>query len=174
MSTRLRVGVIGCGLIAQVMHLPHLRDLSDRFEIAALCDRDAGLLATVADRFGVHERYTEWQDLLAKAPLDAVLILTSGDHAPMIVAAAGAGLHILVEKPISHSTEQATAALAAVERAGVRLMVGYMKRFDPAYVRLAELVGAQRRDLRSVQVTTLESLGSPYVAHHGLVAPSPL
>ena len=53
---RVRVGVIGCGLIAQVMHLPHLRELSEEFEIAALCDLSRGTLDQVADAYGVRRR----------------------------------------------------------------------------------------------------------------------
>ena len=83
-STRtapLRVGVIGCGLIAQVMHLPYLRELSDRFSLEAICDLSPSVLAAVGERFAVPKRVTRWQELL-ELPLDAVLIATPGIARP--------------------------------------------------------------------------------------------
>jgi predicted dehydrogenase len=166
MHERLRIGVIGCGLIAQVMHLHYLRELADRFEIAALCDVSEELARACAEDYGVAKTFARWQDLLA-APVDAVLILTSGSHAPIAIAAAEAGKHMLVEKPMCFSVAEGRAMIEASRRAGVTLMVGYNKRYDPAYQRL----GAEIRslsDLRLLQVTTLESPLQPYVAHYRL------
>ena len=99
MAQRLKVGLIGCGLIAQVMHLHYLRELSDRFEIAGVCDLSEEVRSTCAREYGVPEHFRAWQDLIAR-PLDAVLVLTSGSHAPAAIAAAEAGKHVLVEKPM--------------------------------------------------------------------------
>jgi predicted dehydrogenase len=99
------------------------------------------------------------------------MVLTPGSHAPMAIAAADAGRHVFVEKPMAVSAAEAQRMLEAARSAGVRLMVGTMKRYDPAYERLLELL-ADVRDLRLVQATTLESPLEPYVAHHGLVRPS--
>src|SRR5438132_10000551 len=87
MAGRLRVGVIGCGLIAQVMHLHYLRELADRFEIAAVCDVSDEVRSACAREYGVPEQFASWQELLTRS-LDAVLVLTSGSHAPIAVAAA--------------------------------------------------------------------------------------
>jgi predicted dehydrogenase len=164
---RLRVGLIGCGLIAQVKHLPHLRELTEEFEIAALCDISPGTLAGVADVYGVERRHTRWEDLLAD-PLDAVMVLTPGSHAPVAIAAAHAGLHVFVEKPMSLSITEGLEMLAAANKAGVRLMVGYMKRYDPAYERLAEIL-PQLQPLPLVRFTTFEAPFQPYVAHLPLI-----
>ena len=172
MAGRLRVGVIGCGLIAQVMHLNYLRELADRFEIAALCDLSAEVRAACASEYGVPEQYESWQELLAR-PLDAVLVLTSGSHAPIAVAAAQAGLHVLVEKPMCFSVAEGQEMIAAAERSGTVLMVGYNKRYDPAYLRLLE----ERRklhDLRLLRITTLESPIAPYVQQYNLRRGEPL
>src|SRR5881628_307284 len=99
MTERLKVGVIGCGLIAQVMHLHYLRELSDRFEIAAVCDLSADVREACAKEYGVPARFERWEDLVAH-DLDAVFVLTSGSHAPAAIAAAKAGRHVLVEKPM--------------------------------------------------------------------------
>ena len=164
---RIRVGLIGCGLIAQVKHLPHLRELTEEFEIAALCDISPGTLAGVADVYGVERRHTRWADLLAE-PLDAVMVLTPGSHAPVAVAAAHAGLHVFVEKPMSLSITEGLEMVAAANKAGVRLMVGYMKRYEPAYQRLAEIL-PQLQPLPLVRFTTFEAPFQPYVAHLPLI-----
>jgi predicted dehydrogenase len=166
---RVRVGVVGCGLIAQVMHLPYLAELSDRFEIVGLCDLSPDVAAGCADRYGVQHVHASWQDLLGER-LDAVMILTSGDHAPIAIGAAEAGLHVFVEKPMALSSEGAGRMVKAARSAQVRLMVGTMKRYDPAYQRLVELL-ADPSDMRLVRVTTLESPLDPYVAHYPLLRP---
>ena len=170
MEARTRVGVIGCGLIAQVMHLPYLTELSDRFEVTALCDVLEDVAEGCARRYGVARTFSRWEDLLDE-PLDAVLILTAGNHAPMAVAAARKGMHVFAEKPMAISASEGAAMLGAAEQAGVRLMVGTMKRYDPAYERLVEL-RPEIADLRLARVTTLEAPLEPFVAHYPMVRPS--
>jgi predicted dehydrogenase len=170
LETRKRVGVIGCGLIAQVMHLPYLAELRDRFEISALCDVSDEVLQGCAERYGVARAFTRWEDLIEE-PLDAVMVLTAGNHAPMAIAAARKGLHVFAEKPMAISASEGAAMQSAAEEAGVRLMVGTMKRYDPAYERFVELA-PEIADLRLVRVTTLESPLEPYVAHYPMVRPS--
>jgi predicted dehydrogenase len=172
MSARLRVGVVGCGLVAQVMHLPYLTELDELYEVEVLCDLSPEVAAACARRYAVPRTVTRWEDAVA-ADLDAVFVLTSGSHAPIAVAAAEAGLHVFVEKPMCFSAAEGHEMVEAARRADVRLMVGYMKRYDPAYERLgAEL--ATLDDLRLVRVTTLESPLEPYVAHYPLTPPGRL
>jgi predicted dehydrogenase len=166
-ADRTRVGVIGCGLIAQVMHLPYLAELSDRFELAAVCDIRGEVAAACAERYGIPSISTRWEDVLAER-LDAVLIATSGDHAPIAVAAADTGRHVFVEKPMALSSADAERMVHAAHEAGVCLMVGTMKRYDPAYERLGELL-PELGDLRLIRVTTLESPFKPYVAHYPVI-----
>jgi predicted dehydrogenase len=159
-------------LIAQVMHLPYLAELDDRFEVVALCDLAEEVARGCAVRYGAERCYTHWQELLQE-PLDAVLIATSGDHAPIAIGAAQAGLHVFVEKPMALCSRDAVAMVAAARTARVVLMVGTMKRYDPAYERLAELLPALG-DLRLIRVTTLESPFEPYVAHYPLITGPPV
>jgi predicted dehydrogenase len=161
-------------LIAQIMHLPYMSELSDWFQITAVCDLSESAAHACADRYGVRDVHVRWQDLLSR-DLDAVLVLTSGDHAPIAIEAARAGLHVFVEKPMALSSVGGAEMLRAARDAGVILMVGTMKRYDPAYERLSELID-ELVDLRLVRVTTLESPFHPYVAQyplaHGDVLPS--
>jgi predicted dehydrogenase len=172
MSEPLKVGVIGCGVIAQVMHLPHLSQAPAAFELSAVCDIAEPVAAGCAARFGARAAFTDWREML-EAGVDAVMVLTSGNHAPIAIAAAQAGVHVFVEKPMALSVGDGLAMIEAAETAGVCLMVGTMKRYDPAYERMAELLPEIRGDLRLARVTTLESPFEPYVAHSPLLPPSP-
>ncbi len=169
MTKKLRTGVIGTGLIAQVMHLHFLRELRDCYEIAALCDISAESAQACADEYGVNKVFTDWRELI-KEPLDAVLILTSGSHAPIAIAAAEAGLHVFVEKPMCFSVQEGQAMVDAAARASVTLMVGYPKRYDPAFARFTEEVGAHPHP-KLLRVTTCESPFHPYVTHYPLNPP---
>jgi predicted dehydrogenase len=160
------VGVVGAGLIAQVMHLHYLRELSDRFEISVICDIAPENAAASAERYGVPKVCTDWRELLQE-PIDAILVLTAGSHAPMAIEAARAGLHVLVEKPMCFSTTEAAAMVQAADGAGVTLMVAYNKRYDPAYLRFQD-EAKSLTDARFLRVTTLESPFQPYVSHYPL------
>ena len=160
------MGVVGAGLIAQVMHLHYLRELSDRYEVVVLCDIAPGSAAASAERFGVPKFVTDWREML-REPLDAILVLTAGSHAPMAIEAARLGIHVLVEKPMCFSTVEGAAMVGAAEGAGVTLMVAYNKRYDPAYRRFVD-EAAGLDDPRLLRVTTLESPFQPYVSHYPL------
>ena len=160
----LKIGLIGCGVIAQVMHLHFLAELPELFKIAAVCDVSRDVAHACAGVYRVPLVTQDWRELLA-APLDAVMVLTPGSHAPIAIAAAAAGKHVFVEKPLCFSPAEGRAMIAAADQAGIVMLVGYNKRYDPAYERLqAEM--AQVTDLRLARVTTFESPFEPYVAHY--------
>jgi predicted dehydrogenase len=167
MTKKLKVGVVGCGLVAQVMHLHYLTELSSLFELYAICDISATVRTACAETYGVSRTFAEWKDLLAE-PIDAVFILSSGSHAPIAIAAAEAGLHVFVEKPMCFSVAEGRAMIAAAEKAGTILMVGYNKRYDPAYQRALQ-ERSELRDLRLIKITTLESPFLPYVQPYPLI-----
>ena len=163
-EARLKVGVIGCGAIAQIQHLPHLREMSEGFEIAGLCDLSPRLLATLGEEYGVppERRFLDYHDLV-HSDIDAVIVCPFGSHAAPSIAAAEAGKHVLVEKPMCTTTGEAEAMVAAAERAGVVLMVAYMKRHEPAY-RYAQARVREMSDVRFVQVNHLHPDNSLHVA----------
>jgi predicted dehydrogenase len=165
---RLRVGVIGCGLVAQTKHLPLLSELHERYELTAVCDLSPGVVEACRQRHHVQHGFTRWEELLEQS-LDAVWVLTGGSHAPIVAAAARAGLHVFVEKPLCFSSAEGRELLDEVGASGITAMVGYMKRHDPAYRALADAL-ARFGDLRLVRATTLEAPLHPYVAHRALVA----
>jgi predicted dehydrogenase len=138
--SRLSTGVIGLGEVAQVVHLPVLRSLPDRFEVSAVCDISPGLLARVGA--GVPRRYSDATEMLDDTNLDCVLVLNSDEyHAEVTVAALDRGIHVLVEKPMCLSPREAEQIIAARDRSGATVMVGYMRRFAPAFVEATARIG---------------------------------
>jgi predicted dehydrogenase len=172
MTKRLRIGVIGTGIIARVMHLHYLDELAQSFGIAAVCDIVPENARACAERYGVAATYADWRELIQQ-PLDAVVVLTSGSHAPIAIEAAEAGLHVLVEKPMCFSVSEGQAMVAAADDAGVTLMVAYPKRYDPAYIRFRAAVGELTAP-RLLRVTTFESPFQPYIEHYALQRPAPV
>jgi predicted dehydrogenase len=170
--TKVRVGLVGTGVIAQVMHLHYLAELGDRFEVAAVCDLDGESARACAERYAIPAAFTDWRELVAH-PLDAVMVLTSGSHAPIAEAAARAGRHVFVEKPMCYSAAEGQAMVAAADQAGVILMVGYPKRYDPAFTRMREET-AELEGARLLRVTTSESPLRPYIGHYPLLPRVPL
>jgi predicted dehydrogenase len=140
---RVTVGVIGLGEVAQIVHLPILESLADRYEIGAICDISPGLVALIGDRYGVERRYDDPLALVQQADLDAVFVLNSDEyHADCAIAAARNGKHVLVEKPMCLTLGEAEAIIAARDAAGVQVMVAYMRRFAPAFIQAVDEVWA--------------------------------
>jgi predicted dehydrogenase len=165
----LRIGVIGCGGIAQMMHLPFLRSLSSLFKIAAISDLSPNLLKAIGERYDVpaSAQFTDYHDLV-RQDLDAVLVLTGGTHAPQVLAAVRAGKHVMVEKPLCFTLREADEIAAAAQKANVKVMVAYMKRYDPGY-RTAQNLLQSMEDVRYVQINTLHPAEDDYLAIHGIL-----
>ena len=161
---RLRVGVIGCGGVAQVMWLPNLRQLDEQFELKAICDLSPGLTKSLGDYYHVSRRFQNYWDLIAE-DLDVVIVLTPGSHAAPAIAALEAGKHVIVEKPMCFTLREADAMIAASKKHGRQLMVAYMKRYDPGYRYGREQVRSMNK-LRYVQINVLHPSEPQYFAHH--------
>jgi predicted dehydrogenase len=134
--TEVRIGLVGCGRIAQVMHLPFLDEL-DEFDLRALSDLSSDVLDGLARRYPRASTYRDYRELLARDDIDAIAICTP-DHADLAEHAVRAGKHVFVEKPLCFTPDEGRRLAAAVEESGVQLMVGYMRRYDPAVRRLLD------------------------------------
>lgn len=133
--------MIGLGEVAQVVHLPVLAALPQLFEVRSACDLSPRLRREVGDRFAIPARYADPAELIAAGDIDAVLVLNSDEyHAECVVSALDRGLHVLVEKPMCLSPREAETIIAARDRSGGTLMVGYMRRFAPAFTDAVELL----------------------------------
>lgn len=140
MDRIIKVGVVGCGQIAQIMHLPYLQD-SDHFEIHALSDMSKNLLDKVGNKYGVkkEELYIDYNEMIEKADIDAVLVCNK-DHYGPVMKAAGCGKHVFVEKPLAFNVREAKEIAEAAEKNNIKLLVGYMKCYDPAFAYAAEKI----------------------------------
>jgi len=105
---RLKIGVIGVGWVAQVVHLPLLLKMQE-VEVVAVCDKDKAKAQLVAEKFGIRGMYPDAQQMLEREDLSSVIILTSTDaHKEPTIAALKAGKDVLVEKPIARTYAEAS------------------------------------------------------------------
>ncbi|MEO9788688.1 MAG: Gfo/Idh/MocA family oxidoreductase [Aurantimonas coralicida] len=131
--------LIGCGFFAQ-NQLHAWRDI-DGAEIVALCDRDPERLAATAETFGITRTYTDAAAMFAAEELDFVDIATTvQSHRPLVEMAAGAGCHVICQKPFAETMDDARAMVAAVEAAGRTLMVHENFRWQSAVRKAIETV----------------------------------
>jgi myo-inositol 2-dehydrogenase/D-chiro-inositol 1-dehydrogenase len=138
----LRIGLIGCGGIARAAHLPAFDALHALARLVAVADTDPGAAEALAQPRGI-PAYADHERLLARDDLDAVVIASPEyAHREQVEAAAARGLHVLCEKPIALTLEDADAMIAACERAGVRLMVGHSRRFTRRYLEARAAIDA--------------------------------
>jgi len=163
---RIRVGVIGCGLIGQMMHLPHLKELHELFDLVALCDVSPGTLKYVADYYGVEKRFTDHRDLL-REPIDAAIVLSADSHGQVVVDALNAGKHVCTEKPMCFTLREADEIIVAHKRAGTVCMVAYMKRYDPGF-RYAQPLIQKMPDLQTIHITVLHPSEEMQVGQHDI------
>ena len=173
-GARLRIGVAGLGAVAQAVHLPLLERLADTFEITAICDLSPGLLATLGDRYRVapSSRFRGVDALLDGVPIDGLVILTSGSHGTAALAALSRGIPVLCEKPLAYTLAEAD-RLAASPSAD-RLLLGYMKVFDPAVVEAARITADPASGLgplRMIEVTVLHPTSESQLAFAHLLPP---
>ena len=134
---KVRIGVIGCGLWG-VCHIEAYRGLPHA-ELVAVADSAPGRAEQVARTFNIPHWFNSYEDLCELRDLDAVSIVTpESEHLKPVEAAAKAGKHILVEKPISRSVSEAEEMIAATHKANVFLMPGHILRFEPRYAMIRE------------------------------------
>jgi myo-inositol 2-dehydrogenase/D-chiro-inositol 1-dehydrogenase len=135
-----RVGLIGAGRIGRV-HAEHLAYRIPGADLVAVSDLYLEAAEKLAAELNVPGVYDDHRRIVEDSSIDAVLICSSTDtHALMIREAAASGKQIFCEKPIAHDLEEIDAALEAVETAGVKLQIGFNRRFDPSFKRVRELV----------------------------------
>ncbi len=136
------VGVVGVGEMGR-RHAENLRRAMPHARLAAVADIDLRRAQAVAAELEVDTAYSSASELAAHPGLEAVVIASPPKyHLSAIVAAAAAGRHVFCEKPLALCLGEADAALAAVERAGVILQVGHMRRYDPPYLAARERIDA--------------------------------
>jgi inositol 2-dehydrogenase len=128
-----RVGLIGAGRMGKVFAHTLAFAVAEA-DLVAVADSDPQTSAEVAARFGIPHHYTDYHQLLERDDIQAVVVVTpTATHAEVICDAAAAGKHIFSEKPLAQTLDLCDRAIDAVEAAGVKFQLGFMRRFDPAY-----------------------------------------
>ena len=137
---RLQIGIIGAGRIGRV-HAESLAFRIPEAAAAAIADINGEAAREVAEHCGIPRVVTESSEILSDPAIDAVLICSPTEtHANLIVGAARAGKHIFCEKPIDHSLSNIDRALQEVKKSGVKLQVGFNRRFDANFVRVRDAI----------------------------------
>lgn len=143
--SQLNFAIIGCGGITLQNHLPGLA-LCQNVKVTALCDNNPVTLETARQQTGVTVASTNWEDIVKRDDVHAVIIATPNlFHPPIAIAAAKSGKHILCEKPLALNYADAKSMADTADKAGVRHMTAFTYRFVPAMRYLHHLV--QRGDL---------------------------
>ena len=131
---RLRVGIIGCGGIANNKHLPSLKALN-RVDIVAFCDLVEERARKAAAEYGTPDAkvYTDYKDLLKDGTIDVCYVLTPNrSHADISIDALHAGKHVMCEKPMAKTAADARRMVEAAKETGKKLTIGYQHRQKPA------------------------------------------
>jgi predicted dehydrogenase len=120
---RVKVGIVGCGVVATAYYLPYLMNM-ENVTLVAVCDLEPKRTQACAKLFGAKEQYQDYFEMLEKADIEAVFILTApGTHKKFAIAAAEAGKHILLQKPMAITLADATEIVAAVRKANVKALI---------------------------------------------------
>src|SRR2546428_1763153 len=157
-------------MVAQAMHLQHLAGLRDRFDLLSIAEPSCTVRDAIAARYAVPRAYDDARALLDDGGLDAILVAApAATHADVVLAALDAGLHVFVEKPLRITLADADRIVAARDRAGKVVQVGYMKRFDPAWERMLDELPDSADELRYIRVMCHDPEWGPCFAEGDIV-----
>ena len=165
MSTKVNIGVIGAGRIGK-LHAEHLAYRVPDASVLAIADIRVEAAESCAAEFGIPSAVQDHQGIMENPDIEAVIICSSTDtHAQMIEEAAAAGKHIFCEKPIDFDLARIDRALEAVDQAGVKLQIGFNRRFDPNFRRVREMVAAGKIGTPHILRITSRDPGPPPIEY---------
>jgi len=156
-SSKLNIGVLGCGPIAQMAHLEVTRKASNT-RLHAICDVSTDL----TDRISVIHQpdviYHDFDRMLSDSNLEAVIIATSDEfHVPLCMKAIEAGKHVLVEKPLGVTIEECLDLQHKVREAGLVLQVGHNRRFDPGVTHARKFIDQEMGQILAMKAWYYDS-----------------
>ncbi len=141
---RVKLGVIGCGVAADILYGPAFQHMENG-ELVAVMDTNEERARQIQKRYGAQRVYTNLDDICNDKDVDAVMVLTPPHHHLLpVVAAAKAGKHVLCEKPMAPTIEEADEMISVCSEHGVKLMIAFMKRFNRSFRQVKELIDAGR------------------------------
>jgi len=162
MARKVNVGLVGAGRIGR-LHAEHLAYRIPQAEILAVSDIILEAAQGCAAALGIPTATQDHRVIMEDPDIEAVVICSSTDtHSQMIEEAAAAGKHIFCEKPIDFDLARIDRALAAVDEAGVKLQIGFNRRFDPNFKRVRDLVAeGQVGELHILRITSRDPSPPP-------------
>lgn len=138
-----KIGIIGLGSIAQLVHLPNLSKM-ENVEITSVAEVRKSRLNTIADKFNIKERYSDYKELLQKSDVEAVIITTpTASHREIAIESLKAKKGVLVEKPLARSYDEAKQIVSYAKRNKRPLMVGMNLRFRPDAMMLRSILSTK-------------------------------
>lgn len=161
MNNKIKIGIIGTGSISNEHINSYLKN--PNVELYAFCDINEEHLNTMAEKYGVTKKFTNMNEMLSLKEIDAVSVCTwNSAHAPCVIAALNAGKHVMCEKPMATSAEDARAMKAAADKNGKLLMIGFVRRYGNDCELLKDFISTGYfGDLYYAKATYLRRKGSP-------------
>lgn len=152
---QLNIGIIGAGRIGKV-HMQSITYSVPSAKVLGITDVFKDGLQELADKYGIEKVYDDYKEMLADKDIDAVLVCSSTDtHADISIEAAKAGKHIFCEKPVDLTPEKVQAVIDAVAEAGVKLQVGFNRRFDHNFAHVRSLINEGKvGNLELIKITS--------------------
>ena len=146
----IKLGIIGCGRIAQYAHLPAARK-SKLVNLLAICDQAEDLVQAMDARYDIPQTFTDHKEFLKQADIEAVILaVPDAFHVPLTLECLRASKHVLVEKPLATSSSEAQQLEEAVQATRLKVLVGNMKRHDPGIEFAREFIAERIEPLFSV------------------------
>ncbi len=165
MTQKINVGLIGAGRIGRV-HAEHLAYRVPGANLVAIADVFVEAAKKVAADFQIPDVYQDHRRIMEDETIEAIIICSSTDtHAQMIEEAAAAGKHIFCEKPIDHDLNKIDHVLASVKESGVKLQIGFNRRFDPSFRRVREIVASGEIGVPHILRITSRDPGPPPIEY---------
>lgn len=156
-NRRLRVGILGCGPIAQFAHFESCQK-GKNTDLYAICDVADDLRERMTTVWQPAKSYKSYNEMLNDQNVDAVVIATSDTfHVPMALEAVKAGKHVLIEKPLSHSLDECNALEDAAAKTKVIVQVAHMKRFDPNIAYAREFINTRMGEMLALKAWYCDS-----------------
>jgi predicted dehydrogenase len=163
--TQLNLGVLGLGEATQILHLPALRQLPGLFRIGAVYDPAEQVMSDVGAQLPGATLYDSAENLLADPQIDAVLVVgPNASHAPQALAALEGGKHVLVEKPMCVTLQEADVLEQTQARTRKVVQIGYMRRYAPAFEQAVKLVEPHRDRITFARVRDIIGPNSAFIA----------
>ena len=152
---QLNIGIIGAGRIGKV-HMQSITYNVPTAKVLGITDVFKDGLQELADKYGIEKVYADYKEMLADKDIDAVLVCSSTDtHADISIEAAKAGKHVFCEKPVDLTPEKVKAVIDAVAEAGVKLQVGFNRRFDHNFAHVRSLINEGKvGNLELIKITS--------------------